>query len=89
MSSTDVLCIQHHHFYGSTTTVSLVTLRNGYQIVGASNAADPARFNPEVGRAVATQRALDQIHALKAFQLLDNACVAEEFTEACTHAVGN
>jgi hypothetical protein len=59
----------YHVFPGTTTTVCLLTLRNGYGVVGESACASPANFNEELGRKISKQRARDQIWALEGYAL--------------------
>lgn len=54
---------------GTTVTLCVLTMRNGFTIVGHSAAADPANFDEEIGRKVSRQRAVDQIWPLEGYLL--------------------
>ena len=60
-----------HHFEGTTVTVCLLTLYNGFTVVGQSACAEPANFNPELGQRLAEDDARDKIWAFLGFQLCE------------------
>lgn len=64
--------VQYHVFPGTTTTVCLVTLKNGYTITGESACADPANFDEEIGREVAFKAARNKLWPLLGFLLKDS-----------------
>lgn len=68
----------YYVFPGSTTTVCLLTLRNGMGIVGSSGCVDDKNFNAEIGRTVARKRAEDQIWMLLGFRLRDKMNLGDE-----------
>lgn len=59
----------YHHFPDSTVTVCVLTLRNGYAVIGSSACADPANFDQEIGRKVARMEARDRIWPLEGYLL--------------------
>lgn len=59
----------YHHFSDTTTTVCLLTLQNGYTVVGKSASASPENFNAELGRKIARDDARGQIWALEGYLL--------------------
>ena len=59
----------YHVFEGTNVTVCLLTLQNGFAVVGESAAVSPANFNAEVGRKVARQKARDRLWALEGYLL--------------------
>jgi hypothetical protein len=63
--------VQYHVFPGSTTTVCLITLKNGYTVTGESACADPANFDEEIGREVAFKDARNKLWPLLGFLLKD------------------
>jgi hypothetical protein len=54
---------------GQKTSVCLVTLVNGYEIVGTSSCVDPKNFNEEIGNELALNKAKDQIWMLEGYVL--------------------
>ena len=62
---------QYHHFEGSTTTVCLLKLKNGFTIVGQSACANPDNFDEELGRQLALDDAKQQCYRYLAFRMLD------------------
>lgn len=70
-------------FPGTTVTVCVLTLTNGYNVVGESAAASPENFNAEVGRSIAKRNARDKIWSLEGYLLkqrlydADKAAIAE------------
>jgi hypothetical protein len=67
----EILADQYHHFDGTTVTVCVVTLANGFTVVGKSACANPDNFDETLGRTLAYQDATQQIYALLAFRLCD------------------
>lgn len=52
-------------------TICVLTLRNGYVIVGYSACASPENFDADIGRKVARQNAVQQIWPLLGYALKD------------------
>lgn len=67
----------YHQFPGTTVTVCLLTLKNGFTVTGESACADPANFDPELGRKIARTRARDRIFALEGYLLRDEIARGE------------
>lgn len=59
----------YHHFPGTTIIVCLLTLANGYGVVGSSACASPENFDEVLGRQIARGNARDQIWALEGYAL--------------------
>jgi hypothetical protein len=59
----------YHVFPGTTLTVCLLTLRNGFHVTGESAAASPANFNEAIGRDIARRNARDKIWSLEGYAL--------------------
>lgn len=62
---------QYHVFDGTTTTVCLLILKNGYSVVGESACASPENFDAELGRKIARDNARNKIWALEGYLLRD------------------
>ena len=60
---------QFHVFDGTTFTACLLTLKNGYTVLGESACASPENFNAELGRKIARDNAKNKIWALEGYLL--------------------
>lgn len=60
---------QYHVFPNSTFTACLLTLENGYTVLGESACASPENFNAELGRKIARENAKNKIWALEGYLL--------------------
>jgi hypothetical protein len=60
---------QYHVFPGTTVTVALLTLVNGFTTIGESACASPENFNEEIGRKLARDNARDKIWQLEGYLL--------------------
>lgn len=52
-------------------TICLITMRNGFTVIGKTAPADPANFNAELGRKFAREDAIRQLWPLMGFALRD------------------
>lgn len=59
----------YHVFPGTTVTVCLLELENGFSVIGHSAAASPENFDAEIGRAVARDQAREKIWPLEGYLL--------------------
>ena len=60
---------QYHVFPNSTFTACLLTLKNGYTVLGESACASPENFNAELGRKIARENAKNKIWQLEGYLL--------------------
>ena len=60
---------QYHVFDGSTFTACLLTLKNGYTVLGESACASPENFNADIGRKIARSNAVNKIWSLEGYLL--------------------
>lgn len=60
---------QYHVFPNTTFTACLLTLVNGYTVLGESACASPENFNAELGRKIARENAKNKIWALEGYLL--------------------
>lgn len=60
---------QFHQFEGTTFTVCLLTLENGFQVSGESACASPENFDIEIGRKIAHGNAVQKIWSLEGYLL--------------------
>jgi Phage protein (N4 Gp49/phage Sf6 gene 66) family len=59
----------YHVFPGTTVTVCLLTLRNGFHVTGESACISPENFDVEIGRKVARDKARNKIWDLEGYAL--------------------
>jgi hypothetical protein len=60
---------EYHVFEGTSLTVCVLTLVNGFTVSGESACASPANFNAEIGMDIAHRNARDKIWALEGYLL--------------------
>lgn len=51
------------------TTIAVVRMKNGFVVVGTSTPADPANFDPDLGRQFAREDAIRQLWRLEGYAL--------------------
>lgn len=54
---------------GAKTTVCLLTLENGYEVMGTSAPVDPKNYNFDMGCKLAKEKAVDKIWELEGYLL--------------------
>lgn len=59
----------YHVFPGTTVTVALLELHNGFCVTGESAAASPENFNEQIGCDIARRNARDKIWSLEGYAL--------------------
>lgn len=59
----------YHVFPGTTVTICLLKLRNGFSVTGESACASPENFNQLLGEKIAFDNARDKIWALEGYAL--------------------
>lgn len=57
----DLISKEDFFFIGKRTTVCLLTLKNGFEIVASSACIDPKNFNEETGKAISRELALQKL----------------------------
>lgn len=60
---------QYHIFEGTTLTVCVLTLQNGYTVTGESAAVSADNFDEEIGRKIARDNARNKIWQLEGYLL--------------------
>ena len=60
--------IQFYHFQGTTTIVCLLTLENGFSIVGSGACINMADFDQNMGEEIALNKAKEQIWELEGYR---------------------
>lgn len=61
--------LDYHVFPNTTVTVCLMTLQNGFTVIGESACVDPNNFDAEVGQHWAYEDALRKIWKLEGYLL--------------------
>ena len=61
----------YHIVPGTTLTLCVLTLQNGFTVTGESAAASLANFDEEIGRKIAKANARDKIWQLEGYLLKD------------------
>jgi hypothetical protein len=65
-----VIVSEYYHVPpGTTLTLCVLTLRNGFTVVGESACASPENFNEELGHKIARDNALNKIWVLEGYLL--------------------
>ena len=59
----------YHVFPGTTLTVCVLILANGFTVIGKSACASPENFDTELGRKIARDNAKKKIWALEGYAL--------------------
>jgi len=67
--------VQYHNFPGTAVIVCLLTLRNGFALVGKSAAVSMDNFSDEVGRQVAYKDARNKMWEFLGFALHERIAV--------------
>lgn len=60
---------QYHVFPGTTLTICVLTLANGFTVTGESACASPENFDEELGKQIARSNAKQKIWALEGYAL--------------------
>lgn len=68
---------QYHVFAGTTFTSCLLTLKNGYTVLGESACASKENFDAEIGRKIARENARNKIWQLEGYLLREKLFNAE------------
>jgi hypothetical protein len=77
-------CIRHTEYWqpvGTTVTVCLVTLQNGFNVIGHSAAASPENFDLELGQKIAFKTAREKIWQLEGYLLKQGLYEAQFSTD--------
>jgi hypothetical protein len=61
----------YYVFPGTTNTVCLLTLKNGFTVTGTSACASMENFNKKIGEEIARENAVQEIWVLEGYLLKD------------------
>lgn len=67
----------YHRFDGTTVTVCLLILKNGFTVIGKSACCSVKNFDEKLGRKHAREDAVNQMWTLLGFRLRDELSKAE------------
>lgn len=70
---------QYHVFEGTTLTVCVLHLRNGYTVTGESAAVSKDNFDEEIGRKIARENARNKIWQFEGYLLREKLHRREQF----------
>lgn len=77
-------------------TICVLVLQNGFTVTGESACADPRNFDPEIGKRVARQNAINKIWPLMGYELRSrlhsmqaSTDIGEALTSMLAHRLGN
>lgn len=59
------------YIYDETTTICLITMKNGFKVLGHSTPADPRNYDAAVGRRYAYENAFRQLWQLEGYLLVE------------------
>lgn len=59
---------------GVKTTAVVLTLKNGFEVVGTSACVNPAEYNAEIGTKFARERALSKVWELEGYRSQGQSC---------------
>ena len=66
----DCICSEEYHVFSNRrTTACILTLKNGYAVVGDSSCVHSDNFNAEIGRKSARENARNKIWELEGYRL--------------------
>ena len=65
-----VITTEHFYVFPDTTvTVCLLTLQNGFSVLGESACVDPTNFDKEIGKKIARENARNKVWPLEGYLL--------------------
>ena len=70
----------YHVFPGTTLTICVLKLKNGFTVTGESACVSPENFDAELGKNIAKANARDKIWALEGYALRERICEGRETT---------
>ena len=79
---------QFFNLDGTTLTICLLTLQNGFVVTGESACASPEKFNKEIGDRIAKENAVHKIWALEGYLLKESLYLLGEVVGRLDEVVG-
>lgn len=59
------------YIYDDTTTICMITMNNGFRVIGHTTPADPGNYDAAVGRRYAYENAFRQLWQLEGYLLVE------------------
>jgi Phage protein (N4 Gp49/phage Sf6 gene 66) family len=59
------------YIYDDTTTICMITMNNGFRVIGHATPADPGNYDAAVGRRYAYENAFRQLWQLEGYLLVE------------------
>lgn len=66
---------------GAKTTVVMITLVNGFEVVGTSSCVDPENYDHELGVRYARRKAIDKVWELEGYKLQSYSALDTEVVD--------
>lgn len=61
--------VQYQRIEGTTLTICVITIDNGFTVTGESACVDPAAFNESIGQTIAYDNAFEKLWSLEGYLL--------------------
>ena len=65
----ETIVVESYHRLTDRLTVCVLTLRNGFTVIGESTCASPENYNEEIGNKIARENARDKVWDLEGYLL--------------------
>lgn len=78
--------VQYVAPFGTTLTVCVITLQNGFNVTGESACVDAANYDAKIGADIAYNNAVDKVWLLEGYALAERLHVARLANEAAAAA---
>lgn len=69
LESIETIIAKEDYWNNGKTTVCILTLDSGFEVVGTSGVVDKSNFNEEIGNKFAREKAIDKIWELEGYRL--------------------
>lgn len=73
-----IVSTEYYQWPGKTLTLALITLDNGFTLLGQSACVDPANFDENLGKKYAQQDAFNQLWKLEGYLLAERRWKSDE-----------
>jgi hypothetical protein len=73
-----IIATQFEYPVGTTLTLCILTLRNGFNVVGESACVDPQNYNKDIGDTIAYNNARNKIWLLEGYALAERRRVSHQ-----------
>lgn len=63
------LIVKEDYFNNGKSTVCILTLKNGFEVIGTSGVVDKSKFDEEIGNKFAREQAINKMWELEGYRL--------------------